>query len=166
VLFEIDFDSAEENATWPRSNGMTTFIDRVADARDIAELFDLVNEFIGDLQRMPEVQQIPTALMPGWINTADDLSYWLHLLSEEIRQRDASDKEIPDIMFALHAVLETALQRPRSDWYHITELRASWDALAPASVPGKRTAWRAFVVDRDRLPKGSDPEPMSGVTVR
>ena len=97
---------------------MTTFIDRIADARDIAELFDLVNEFIGDLQRMPEVQEISIELRPGRINTADDLAYWLRILSEDIRQRDASDEEIPDIMFALHAVLETALQRLRSDWYH------------------------------------------------
>ena len=95
-----------------------TFIDRIADARDIAELFELVNEFISDLQRMPEVQQIPTALLPAWINTADDLAYWLRLLSEEIQRRDASDEEIADMMFALHAVLETALQRLRSEWYH------------------------------------------------
>ena len=91
---------------------------RISDARDIAELFDLVNEFISDLQRVPEVQQIPTALFPGWINTADDLAYWLRLLSEAIRVRDESEDEIPDIIFALHAVLETALQRLRSDWYH------------------------------------------------
>jgi hypothetical protein len=95
-----------------------TFIDRIADARDIAELFDLVNEFISDLQRVPEVQQVPTALLPGWITTADDLAYWLNLLSEEIKQRDTGGNEIPDVMFALHAVLETALQRLRSDWYH------------------------------------------------
>jgi len=95
-----------------------TFIDRIADAGELAEVFDLVNEFIGDLQRMPEVQQIPTLLVPGWINTADDLAYWLRLLSEEIQRRDAADEEIPDIMFALHAVLETALQRLRSGWYH------------------------------------------------
>jgi hypothetical protein len=95
-----------------------TFIDRIADARDIAELFELVNEFISDLQRMPKVQQIPTELLPGWISSADDLAYWLRLLSEEIQRRDASDEETPDIMFALHAVLETALQRLRSDWYH------------------------------------------------
>jgi hypothetical protein len=46
------------------------------------------------------------------------LAYWLRLLSEEIKQRDAADNEIPDVMFALHAVMETALQRLRNDWYH------------------------------------------------
>jgi hypothetical protein len=71
-----------------------TFIDRIADARDIADVFELANEFIGDLQLMPAVQQIPTALLPGWINTADDLAYWLRLLSEEIQRRNASDDEV------------------------------------------------------------------------
>jgi hypothetical protein len=93
-----------------------------------------VNEFISDLQRMPEVQQIPTELFPGWINTADDLVYWLRLLSEEIQRRDASDEEIPDIMFALRAVPETALRDCVVTG--ITELRPSWKALAPAPVPG------------------------------
>ena len=82
-----------------------------------------MNEFISDLQRMPEVQQIPTELLPGWINTADDLVYWLRLLSEEIQRRDASDEEIPDIMFALRAVPETALHDCIVTG--ITELRAS-----------------------------------------
>jgi hypothetical protein len=91
-----------------------TFIDRIADARDLADVFDLVNEFIVGLQ----IHEIPTALRPGRIATADDLAYWLRLLSEEIKQRDAADNEIPDVMFALHAVMETALQRLRSDWYH------------------------------------------------
>jgi len=59
-----------------------------------------------------------SALRPGRVATADDLAFWLNLLSEEIRQRDAVGDEIPDVMFALHAVLETALQRLRSDWYH------------------------------------------------
>jgi hypothetical protein len=29
-----------------------------------------------------------------------------------------SEAKSPDVMFALHAVLEIALQRLRSDWYH------------------------------------------------
>ena len=42
----------------------------------------------------------------------------MRLISEEIRRRDAAEVEILDVMFGLHAVLETALQRLRSDWYH------------------------------------------------
>jgi hypothetical protein len=95
-----------------------TFIDRIADARDIADVFDLVNEFIVGLHHVHQLQEIPVALRPGRVATADDLAFWLNLLSEEIRQRDAIGDEIPDVMFALHAVLETALQRLRSDWYH------------------------------------------------
>ena len=95
-----------------------TFIDRIADARDIADVFDLVNEFIVGLHHVHQLQEIPVALRPGRVATADDLAFWLNLLSEEIRQRDAVGDEIPDVMFALHAVLETALQRLRSDWYH------------------------------------------------
>jgi hypothetical protein len=53
------------------------FVDRIAEAPDIAEVFDLMK-----------------------------------------RRRDAAKEEIPDVMFALHAVLETALQRLRGDWYH------------------------------------------------
>jgi hypothetical protein len=63
----------------------------------------------------PFLREAPSA---GGCNTAYDLAYWLNLLSEEIKQRDAGGDEIPDVMFALHAVLETALQRLRSDWYH------------------------------------------------
>ena len=95
-----------------------TFIDRIADARDLADVFDLVNEFIVGLHHVHQIHEIPTALRPGRIATADDLAYWLRLLSEEIKQRDAADNEIPDVMFALHAVMETALQRLRNDWYH------------------------------------------------
>ena len=95
-----------------------TFIDRIADARDLADVFDLVNEFIVGLYHAHQIHEIPTALRPGRIATADDLAYWLRLLSEEIKQRDAADNEIPDVMFALHAVMETALQRLRNDWSH------------------------------------------------
>ena len=95
-----------------------TFIDRIADAHDLANVFDLVNEFIVGLYHAHQIHEIPTALRPGRIATADDLAYWLRLLSEEIKQRDAADNEIPDVMFALHAVMETALQRLRNDWSH------------------------------------------------
>jgi hypothetical protein len=95
-----------------------TFVDRIADARDIAEIFDLVNELINALPLAGEIHHIPIAVRPGRINTADDLSYWFELLSEEIRRRDAAGEETPDIAFVLHAVLGTALQKLRSDWYH------------------------------------------------
>jgi hypothetical protein len=95
-----------------------TFVDRIADAHDIAEVFDLVNEFIGALQSKPDIHEIPFALRPARISTADDLAYWLNLLSDEIKRLDTANKQIPDAMFALHAVLETALQRLRGDWYH------------------------------------------------
>jgi hypothetical protein len=95
-----------------------TFVDRIADARDIAEIFNLVNEFVEALQHAGEVHQIPVAIRPGRINTADDLSYWLRLVSEEIRRRDAADQETPDVMFGLQAVLAAALQIVRSDLYH------------------------------------------------
>jgi len=42
----------------------------------------------------------------------------VRLVSEDIRRRDVADEKTPDIAFALHAVLETALQRMRSGWYH------------------------------------------------
>jgi hypothetical protein len=95
-----------------------TFVDRIADARDIGEIFDLVNEFVEALQHAGEIQKILSEVRPGRISTADDLSYWLGLLSEEIKRRDAAEVETPDVMFGLQAVLATALQRLRSDWYH------------------------------------------------
>ena len=95
-----------------------TFVDRIADARDIEQVFDLVNEFISVLQEQPTIEHIPAALRPVRMNTAEDLAYQLEILSDEIRQRDAVEEEIPDVMFALHAVLETALQRLRGDWRH------------------------------------------------
>jgi len=54
---------------------MTTFIDRIANARDIAELFDLTNEFIADRQRMLE---------SGRINAVENVAYSLPMVSREI----------------------------------------------------------------------------------
>jgi hypothetical protein len=95
-----------------------TFVDRIADARDITELFELVNGYISAMQGTGAIQQIPSEVRPGRINTADDLSYWLRLVSEEITRRDAAEEKTPDIAFALRAVLDTALHRLRSGWYH------------------------------------------------
>ena len=95
-----------------------TFVDRIANARDIYQVFDLLTDFIIELHRSGAIEQIPRIVRPGRINTADDLSYWFNLLSDEIKRRDAAEEKIPDVMLALHAVLETALQRLRGDWYH------------------------------------------------
>ena len=95
-----------------------TFADRIADARDIYRVFDHLTDFIIELHRSRAIEQIPPIVRPGRINTADDLSYWFNLLSDEIKRRDAEEEEIPDVMLTLHAVLETALQRLRGDWYH------------------------------------------------
>ena len=95
-----------------------TFVDRIADACDIAQVFDLVNEFISAMQDAGEIQQMPSAVRPGRMNTADDLSYWFGLASEEISRQDNSEDDTPVVVFALHAVLETALQRLRTGWYH------------------------------------------------
>jgi hypothetical protein len=93
-----------------------TFVDRIADAQDFAEVFELVNEFIEDLYHSGEGDRIPLTIRR--VNTADDLSYWFSLVSDEIKRQDAAEEETPDIMFGLHAVLETALQRLRAGWYH------------------------------------------------
>ena len=95
-----------------------TLVDRIADARDLSEVFELVNEFIGALQAKRDIDQIPATLRPARISTADDLAYWLNIVSDEIRRRDAAEEGIPEVMFALHAVLETAVQKLRGDWYH------------------------------------------------
>jgi len=95
-----------------------TFVDRIADARDIGDVFDLVNEFVYALHHSGAMDKIPAPMRPGRISTADDLSYWLKLVSDEIKRREAMQEETPDIVFGLHAVLETALQKLRSGWYH------------------------------------------------
>ena len=68
------------------------FVDRIADARDIVEVFDLVNEFIVGLHTSADIHPIPVVLRPGSINSADDLSYWFKLSfltrsSVEMRQK-------------------------------------------------------------------------------
>ena len=95
-----------------------TFVDRIADARDIGDVFDLVNEFVHALHHSGAMNQIPAPIRPGRISTADDLSYWLKLVSDEIKGRETTQEETPDILFGLHAVFETALQKLRSGWYH------------------------------------------------
>ena len=64
------------------------------------------------------MDKIPAPMRPGRISTADDLSYWVKLVSDEIKRREAMQEETPDIVFGLHALLETALQKLRSGWYH------------------------------------------------
>jgi hypothetical protein len=95
-----------------------TFVDRIADARDISDVFDLVNEFLHALHHSGAMDQIPAPMRPGRIGSADDLSYSLKLVSDEIKRREATQQETPDMIFGLHAVLDTALQKLRSGWYH------------------------------------------------
>ena len=95
-----------------------TFVDRIADARDIDDVFDLVNEFVYALHHSGALDQVPAPVRPGRISSADDLSYWLTLVSDEIKRRETTQDEPPDIIFGLHAVLDTALQKLRSGWYH------------------------------------------------
>ena len=95
-----------------------TFVDRIADARDIGDVFDLVNEFVYGLHHSGQMAQVPAQMRPEQISSADDLSYWLNLVSDEIKRREATQEETPDMIFGLHAVLDTALQKLRSEWYH------------------------------------------------
>lgn len=95
-----------------------TFVDRIADARDIGDVFDLVNELLYAIHHSGAVDQVPAPIRPGQISSADDLSYWLKLVSDEIKRREATHEGTPDMIFGLHAVLDTALQKLRSEWYH------------------------------------------------
>jgi len=69
-----------------------TFVDRIADARDIGDVFDLVSEFVYALHHSGAMDQIPAPIRPGPISTADDLSYWSKLVSDEIKSQDAAQK--------------------------------------------------------------------------
>ena len=93
-----------------------TFVDHIADATDIRDVFELVNEFVGALDYANEIREIPVGLRPGPIDTADALSYWLSLISDEIKRRDSIQETTPDCMFAMHAVLETAVQKVCGGW--------------------------------------------------
>jgi len=64
------------------------------------------------------MNQLPAPMQPGRISTAADLSYWVRVVSDEIQGRESAQEQTPDILFGLHAVLETALQKLRSGWYH------------------------------------------------
>ena len=94
------------------------FVDRIADARDIGDVFDLVNEFVSALHHSGAVDQVPASMRPGRISTVDELSYWFRVVSDEIQGQESAQEQTPDILFGLHAVLETALQKLRSGWYH------------------------------------------------
>jgi hypothetical protein len=95
-----------------------TFVDRIAEARDIGDVFDLVNEFVYALHHSGAMDKIPASMRTGRISSADDLSYWLKLVSDEIKRREVTQEETPDILFGLHAVLDTGLHKLRSGWYH------------------------------------------------
>jgi hypothetical protein len=95
-----------------------TLVDRIAEAQSIEEVFGLVNDFIGDLRHLGAIDQIPQAMRPARISTDDDLSYWLMIVWDEIKRRDAAKEDTPAVIFSIHAVLVAALRRLRSGWYH------------------------------------------------
>jgi hypothetical protein len=95
-----------------------TFAERIADAQSIGEVFELVNEFLNVLHHTGAIDQIPPAMRPGHISADDDLAYWLTIMWDEIESRDAANEDTPDIIYGIHAVLETAQQRMRSGWHH------------------------------------------------
>jgi hypothetical protein len=94
-----------------------TFVDLIADARDIGDVIDLVNEFLMGLRSIGELKHIPESVQPPRITIVNDLPYSLNLVAEEIKRRDAAGDEIPEVMFALHAVLETAVERVRTSYH-------------------------------------------------
>ena len=93
-----------------------TLVDRIADAQSIEEAFELVNEFIRKLRHVGAIDLIPPAMRPGRINTADDLSYWLMIVWDEIRRRNAVKEDTPAVIFSIHDVLVAALLRLCSGW--------------------------------------------------
>jgi len=58
-------------------------------------VFDLINEFIIGYTARVAFSRSPWLLRPGRINTADDLNYWLNLLSEEIERQVRQKKKFP-----------------------------------------------------------------------
>ena len=93
-----------------------TFVGCIGEARDIEEVYELVNEFIEALHHSGEGHCIPIVLRP--ISTADDLLRCLGLVSEEVKRRNAASEDTPSVMLGLHTVLETALRSLSSDGYH------------------------------------------------
>jgi DNA-binding GntR family transcriptional regulator len=106
-----------------------TFVDRIADAQDLADVFELVNEFIEALYRSAEADRISLTIRR--ISTADNLMYWFDLVSAEIKRQEAAEEKTPDVVFDLHAVLETAIQRCAS---RMVSLR--WRDTGPAGAHG------------------------------
>ena len=93
-----------------------TFVDLIADACDIGDVIDLVNEFLVGLQTTGELNHVPESVQPPRITAVNDLPYSLNLVAEEIKRRDAAGDEIPEAMFALHAVFETAVERVQTSY--------------------------------------------------
>jgi hypothetical protein len=93
-----------------------SFVGCIGDARDIEEVYELVNEFVDAVYYSGQTEGIPVA--SHRIGTADDLWHALTFVSDEINRRKAAFEGIPDVILTLRAVLETALQRVRSVDYH------------------------------------------------
>ena len=94
-----------------------TFVDLIADAREIEDVVDLVNEFLAGLKHTGQLQPLPSSVQARRISTLDDISYSFNLVTEEIKRRNAAGDDIPTVMFALHAVLETAVERLRTSYH-------------------------------------------------
>ena len=93
-----------------------TLIDLIADACDIGDVIDLVNEFLVGLQTTGELNHVLESVQPPRITAVNDLPCSLNLVAEEIKRRDAAGDEIPEVMFALHAVFETAVERVQTSY--------------------------------------------------
>jgi hypothetical protein len=70
-----------------------------------------VNEFIGGLHHSRDIYTLPGPLRPIQIDNLDELSHWLRLVSEEIQRQVDAQEDVPNVLFGLHAVLETAVQK-------------------------------------------------------
>ena len=93
------------------------FVDRIADAQDITDVFELVNEFVSGLHRARDIYKLPSHLRPIRIEDVDELSHWLRVISEEIQRADDKEQDIPNVIFELHAILETAAQKLRGSFH-------------------------------------------------
>ena len=79
----------------PVGETVLNFVDRIADAPDIAGVFDLMNEFIIGLLSSRGIQPIPVVSGLGRSTEQRKLNYWLHLLSAEINADMRQKKKFP-----------------------------------------------------------------------
>jgi hypothetical protein len=113
-----------------------TFLDLVADARDIEDVIDLVNEVLVGLQSTRELKRIPKSVQPPRITAVSDIPYSLNLVAEEIKRRDVARDAISEVTFALHAVLETAVERMRTSYHWESRKSLTYVRAIAQSRPG------------------------------